>query len=470
LKLRQYAAVFAVMVFLSVFFLIPPATYVSEQTVANCELKGCSHVIIGKDATADGSVMHYHTEDLGSNVCAHLHFYPRMTHEPGEVIHFTWEDVPQVSVTYAYSANEAYAYEVYLGLHFDGMNEYGVSMGCNSISSKVPSLPPETGLTLSEVIQLVFERSKTAREAVDVIAWVVETYGVSVWGDCSYLVADADEGWLVEVAKTHWVALRCPDDGAIFYANQMQIETEWDLACDDLIDYAIAMDWYDPDSGPFNFREAYGRNLGRPYNVMREERQRDLLEPKLGSITVQDLMSVIRDHYEGTPYYHYPPHVGNPYRTICISRTQAPFVWHLRNDMPVDIGCVMWYAMSSPCTTVFTPIYAGHMEDFPVEYSLGQDTFDPESAWWTFEQIQRMTDKDYAGTIGQIRKVWDQCESQEFKQTAQLEKTALIQWVSGHKEQAQKLLTEYTNTQLHAHFLKARALLKWVSLKVAVPA
>lgn len=134
-------------------------------------------------------------------------------------------------------------------------------------------MPPGTGLSLSEVVQLVFERSKTAREAVDVIAWVVETYGVSVWGDCAYLVANANESWLVEVAKAHWLAKRCPDDGAIFYANQMHIETEWDLACDDLIDYTIAMGWYDPSSGlPFNFREAYGRNLGRPYNVMRKRK------------------------------------------------------------------------------------------------------------------------------------------------------------------------------------------------------
>ena len=478
ITLEKRCFLLGIVVLLAIATLVVPSHMVSMQTTANGEPEaavsiGCSHVIIGKDATADGSVIHGHTEDLGENVCAHLHFYPRMEHMPGEVIHFAWEDVPQVPVTYAYSANEAYAWEVYSGFPFDGMNEYGVSMGCNSISSKVPSLPPNTGLSLSEVIQLVFERSKTAREAVDVIAWAVETYGVSVWGDCSYLLADANEGWLVETAKRHWVALRCPDDGAIFYANQMKIETEWDLACDDLIDYAIAMGWYDPASGePFNFRETYGTNLGSPRNVMREERERALLEPKLGSITVQDVMSVLRDHYEGTEYYFYPPHgnppeVRNPWRTICSRTTQAPHVWHLRSYMPVDIGCVMWYCMSSACISVFTPVYAGHRADFPVEYTLGQGTFDPESAWWTFEQIQRMTDKDYAGTIGHIRKIWDQCESQEFKQTPQLEKAALIQWVSGHKEQAQKLLTEYTNTRLHIHFLKARALLQWVSLKVA---
>lgn len=76
-------------------------------------------MIIGKDATADGSVMHYHTENLGENVCANLHFYPRMEHMPGEIIHFAWEDVPQVPVTYAYIANKAYAWEVYPEFAFD---------------------------------------------------------------------------------------------------------------------------------------------------------------------------------------------------------------------------------------------------------------------------------------------------------------------------------------------------------------
>jgi len=307
---------------------------------------------MGKDATADGSVIMAHEEDYGPNDCMHLVYHPRQTHKPGEVIQFAFEEVPQVELTYAYTADEMYDPER-LGAppatFMNGINEWGVCLGSNCFMSREELLPNDMGLVWSEMCQLVMERCKTAREAVDLFAWLVDTYTFNGFEaalepfceNLTFVIADANEGWIMEVTNRHWVAKRCPDDGAIFYANEAEIDTEWDLASDDLISYAVAQGWYDPASGElFSFKEAYcGPYLGESWNVMRMERQQELLGPKLGSVTLDDTFAVMRDHYEGTEYYD-TPHSRALARPICVDSNHSSEVYHLRSDMPTAIGCV----------------------------------------------------------------------------------------------------------------------------------
>ena len=63
----------------------------------------CSSIIVGKDLTADGSVILAHNEDL-SNYAAHHYFYaPHATHEAGEMVTTCYGEIPQVPETYAYT-------------------------------------------------------------------------------------------------------------------------------------------------------------------------------------------------------------------------------------------------------------------------------------------------------------------------------------------------------------------------------
>jgi len=368
----------------------PEDTGITDRTTC----KGCTTLIIGKEATADGSVIMAHNEDYGDNACMHLMYHPRQTHEPEELIHFAFEDVPQVAVTYAYIADEMYDPER-LGMppaaFMNGINEYGVALASNCFDCKEELLPNDMGLGWPEIGQLVMERCKTAREAVDLCARLVDTYTFNGFEATScknlnFAIADANEGWIMEVTNRHWVAKRCPDDGAIFYANQAEIDTEWDFASDDLIKYAIDQGWYNPAFGePFSFKEVYcGPYLGKSYNVARVERQQELLGPKLGSVTLGDVFAVMRDHYEGTEYYNTPHNFSTQYsgeprnralvRPICVDSTHSSEVYHLRGDMPATIGCIMWIAASSPCCSVYTPIYAGNRGATPAEWMLGWDS------------------------------------------------------------------------------------------------
>lgn len=464
---------------------IPVVAYAGEDTgttmsgCTTCAYKGCTTFIIGKDATADGSVIMAHQEDYGANDCMHLVYHPRQTHEPGEVIHFAFEDVPQVELTYAYTADEMYDPER-LGMppatFMNGINEYGVTLGSNCFSCKEELLPNDMGLGWPEMGQLVMERCKTAPDAVVLFASLVDEYTFNGFEATScknltFVIADANEGWIMEVTNRHWVAKRCPDDGAIFYANQAEIDTEWDSASDDLIQYAIDQGWYVEDGEPFSFREVYcGPYLGRPWNQMRMDRQWEVLGPKLGSVTLDDAFAMMRDHYEGTEYYD-TPHSRALARPICVSGNHASEVYHLRSGMPAAIGCVMWITAISPCCSVYTPVYAGNRGAAPEEWILGWDSFDLDSAWWTFEQIQRLVapsepDPEFwEATWPHVRAIWDQVEETEFRQTAELERIALRNWKRGREGVTYELLTKYTYKQLHTNFLKARALLSWVEAK-----
>lgn len=438
--------------------------------------KKCTTVVFGKHATADGSVLMAHTEDGYENEkypCRHLVYHPRAIYPSKAELKLTAETIAQVPVTYAYYSNDAY--ELHEGQVVDGINEYGVAIASNTIYTKEQVLE-KGGISWIENIQLVLERCKTAKEGVDLIAQLVGKYGNTflsyahnqLWSGMTYVIADPSEAWIIECTPRHWAARKCPDDGAIFYANEMSLENDYEMASDDLISYAVEKGWYDPSSGPFSFKRAYGAELEQDWNGERMQRMDFLLSSKIGTVRVQDLMAFLRDHYEGTVCnYHYPPHayhaegphhVGGHY-TICNAATHDAEVWHLRSYMPADIGCVMWCCMSSPCQNVFQPIWAGGRGDTPPEYTVSAEELDLRSAWWATQSIRRMVDRDYENRIKLIKETWQQREAAEFDLAAEREILAMILWQNGQKDEARKLLTELQNACLHGNYLTGLNLL-----------
>lgn len=398
----------------------------------------------------------------------HLVYHPRKRHNLGEIIHFAYEEVPQVSETYAYTADEIYKPQLYSAF-LNGINEHGVALSSNFFWSKENELSSNKGLLYGDIGQLIMERSRTAREATDVLARCVETYGFRgfslSWPYLTFLIADPKEGWIIEVTPRHWVAKRCGENETIFYANELQIETKWGAAQSNFIEYAAEQGWYAPSSGkPFSFKDAYGTRIGEMQNRLRQSRMKELLKPKLGSITVRDLMSIHRDHYEGTENYYLPHTAPLPIYPICAPWTHACEIYHLRGDVPRVMGSMMWVCAASPCCSVFTPIYAGNIGDYPTEWMTGCDCPDSASAWWTFKKIQCLVAGYDASARSvkarsHIRDKWNLVEKRLFKKAARLEETAMKLWQSGNAKQACRLLTKFTNKELHSNFLKARQLL-----------
>jgi dipeptidase len=159
-------------------------------------------------------------------------------------------------------------------------------------------------------------------------------------------------------------------------------------------------------------------------------------------LSVQDIIEVLRTHYEGTEYEPewtepYWPHEGDP-RRICVGSTQESSVMQLRSKMPSFVGNVYWRAQCTPCSTVYSPWYSGILE-IPKPYAVGKSNrssapleyYDPDaaddmnSAYWAFRKMTDLVEEDYLARKALVRDVWDEYEDAAFELQDRIEKTAL---------------------------------------------
>jgi dipeptidase len=418
----------------------------------------CSAIIVGKKATKDGSVILAHNEDLQNFSAHHFLYQPHITHGQGKIFTSYWgAEIPQVSETYAYSATKIFDKSYSPGDITSGINEHQVAVANDmaELRDAPVELPTKGRIIWTEMTQLALERSKTAREAVKVIGDMVHTYKLGSDSGTMFAVTDINEGWWVEVTlEGQWVAQRVPDNTIGFRANMFRIgEVNFNdpdnfMFSDDLVEYAKKMGWYD-GKGAFNFTKIYApENPNETYSSRRHWRAEELLQKQVGSITPKDIMAVLRDHYEGTKYdltNNYKkgsPHHTNE-RTICSINTEVSVVTQSRGWLPAEIGALSWRAMTTPCTSAYTPWYLGS-KDVPAAYRTGTNQYTKNSSYWTFRNLSRHTDISYRTLIAKTRKQIEGFEKQELEAQTKIEKEAMTLY-SRNKDSVSRFLTKYSN-------------------------
>jgi len=178
-------------------------------------------------------------------------------------------------------------------------------------------------------------------------------------------------------------------------------------------------------------------------------------------LSVQDIIEVLRCHYEGTVWAWHPTLGPSPcgryyidgqrVRPICVSSTDESSVFQLRNWMPNFVGNIYWRSQCRPCPSVYIPWYYG-ISEIAEPYTVGEmrewgepDIIDHNSAYWTFNEMVDLVCEDYAARIGKVRATWDNFEKAEFARQAGIEKAALSMYYAGGKEDlARQYLTRYT--------------------------
>ncbi|MCX6035643.1 MAG: C69 family dipeptidase [Chloroflexi bacterium] len=420
----------------------------------------CTTILIGKDASPDGSVLLAHNEDLGNYCAQHYLTVARATHEPGEeVILWSGARLPQVTETNAYIATTIFDIEYLPGDITSGINEYQVAVANNLASQRnaVRPYPRKGRIIWSEFSRLVLERAKTAREAVQLVGDLAQIYKLGLDPGTMFGVTDTAEGWWIEIAQEgQWVASRVPDNGAEMRANAYRIgvvdfdDAENFMYSPDVVSYARMKGWYHEGDGPFNFALVYGDPVvaDGTWNTHRQERVEDLLNQYQPHISLQNLMSILRDHYEGTPYdltngYELgSPHQTSEY-TLCNLTTELGVICQSRSWLPAEIGAVCWRAMSTPCTSVFVPWYMGQLS-IPTAYQTGTNHYSIGSAYWAFRKLSEAVDPQYGATIEDVQSRWKNVENKEFAVQPLLEAMALQLY--GHDPTAaRRLLSAQTN-------------------------
>jgi dipeptidase len=431
----------------------------------------CTSYIAGKNATADGSVITGHNEDLTGDTAQRVEVFPRKTFKPNEYQHLvSGAALPWVAEIYkVIQFNSGFDPADYNQDNPNLINEWGVTSWDNAQTPRKELRTIEDALVQAvdskELKRIPLERAKTAREAVEILGWLVDTYGF-IQSGMTYGIADPEEGWIVEVTKgKHWVAQRVPDDMVVMRANCYRIQnvnladTANFMGSADLVTFAIAQGWYNPSTdGAFNFSRAYGdpSSMRAASNTLREWGGLNFLKPSLNlpwdaartdypfvtndrgiangvvpdkKITVKDMRAFHRTHYEGTPqdatngYAMGSPHWTNN-RVICVNTTNSSSIIQLRNWLPAEIGHVLWRAEKSPCTGVYVPWYLG-ITTTPEEFRIGTEAPSADSAWWIYSHLVTLIDAHYGTFIPKVRPVFDAFEEALFASQAAVESEAL---------------------------------------------
>ncbi|HEN20967.1 MAG TPA: hypothetical protein ENN86_03045, partial [Desulfobacteraceae bacterium] len=252
------------------------------------------------------------------------------------------------------------------------------------------------------------------------------------------------------------------------------------LASPGLVEYAITRKWYDPASGEFNFREAYGNpgsaesmsNTGRMWmGVNGLSADKYAINDKFPvsfvparPVKIEDIIHLLANHYEGTHlddsnnYAEHNPH-ENKIMNICAGHQQLSFVAELRHDMPVETGCRLWVTHRRGCVHAYMPVYYG-IKDFPEEFKYLNDyddvyqmhidppeeVYDRENgkAWWSFLKVTEYVDENYRDRIGERKDLKNKLQQEYFDLASEFDESLDERWKE-NKARAIDDMTEFNN-------------------------
>ena len=304
--------------------------------------EACTNIIVTRGASKDASCMISYAAD-SHWLYGELYFHPRAEHKAGTPLPiFEWDSnrplgsISQVAHTYQTMGN---------------MNEHQLIIPETTWGGRESQINPNGIMDYGSLIYIALQRCRTAREAIDCIVELANTYGYPSEGE-TFSIADTQEAWIMDlVGKGEekgivWVARRIPDGYICAHANQARIcrfpldDPENCLYAPDVIDYARKMGWFEGKDEDFSFRAAYNpmdfggargceARAWSAFNILCDgvftyekegqlvsEPAANYLQHVMGyeldgemplfvkpsrKLSVKDVADAMRDHYEGTP-------------------------------------------------------------------------------------------------------------------------------------------------------------------------
>ncbi|MBO6163729.1 MAG: C69 family dipeptidase [Lachnospiraceae bacterium] len=195
----------------------------------------CTAVYVGREVSEDGTTLIAKSNDYQDNFANYVTITERVENQPGRRMPVDNEETVFAELpatTFRYTSTPFMdSTRAYNGLGKDATvctNEYGVMMimSITSFSNKAalqadPLIP--SGLTEFTAVDLVVCQSKTAREAVEVLASLLDRYGSSEINIA--LIADQRETWYVEMYNGHqYAAVKLPEDRVCAFGNEFLLE------------------------------------------------------------------------------------------------------------------------------------------------------------------------------------------------------------------------------------------------------
>lgn len=415
----------------------------------------CTTILVGKNASYDGSTMIARNDDSGSG-----HFTPKkfVVIHPEEqpklyksVLSHVEVPLPETPMRYTAIPNAVEGKGIWAA---SGVNSAHVAMTATETITSNPRVlgadplvvyqPAEGekqevpgGIGEEDIVCLVLPYIHSAREGVKRLGSLLEQYGTYEMNGIAF--QDTDEIWWLEtIGGHHWIARRVPDDVYVVMPNQLGLD-EFDLedALSGQKEYMCSPDMkefiekYHLDlsfDGNMNPRHAFGSHddADHIYNTPRAWFMERYLNPRTKvwdgpsadftpesddlpwcmvpekKITVEDIKYVLSSHFQGTPFDPYTSRgdksMHGAYRSIGVNRNDVLALIQMRPDQKEDYGTIEWIAFASNAFNTLVPFYAD-VEETPEYLSNTTGDVSTDNFYWASRMIVAMTDASYQKSL-----------------------------------------------------------------------
>ena len=409
----------------------------------------CTTILVGKDASYDGSTIIARNEDSANGEFNPKRFIVvKPEEQPREyksVISHLTITLPDDPLQYTAVPNA----DLKEGIWGEaGVNEANVAMsatetlttnervlGADPFVEYTPAKGDEPevpgGIGEEDFLTIVLPYVKTAREGVQRLGALLEEFGTYEMNGVAF--SDSNEIWWLEtVGGHHWIAKRVPDEAYVTMPNQLGID-EFDLedalgdqeahmCSEDLAEFIETnhLDLAVENTTPFNPRDAFGSHSDSDhvYNTPRAWYMQRCLNPSdvwdgpdadftpesddipwsrvpERKVTIEDIKYVLSSHYQGTEYDCYgskgTPATRGAYRPIGINRNSQLAVLQLRSYAQPAYRAVQWMAFGSNSFNALVPLYA-NVETMPEYYADTQARVTSENFYWANRLIGALAD------------------------------------------------------------------------------
>jgi dipeptidase len=182
----------------------------------------CDTIVAVGSATEEGFTLFGKNSDREPDEAQNILIVPREKHDLKDTVQCAYLTTPQVSET----ARVLLCQPFWMFGAEMGANEYGVVIGNEAIFTKEKL--DKIGLTGMDLVRLALERSRTARQAVEVIIELLEKYGqvFPVFSPDSTVPGEYSEGSENYNLKSYWWESERFHRKALLNFNSAQIEIQ----------------------------------------------------------------------------------------------------------------------------------------------------------------------------------------------------------------------------------------------------
>ena len=484
-------------------------TLFATVLLATSSVFACTNFLVTKGATKDGSSMITYAAD-SHTLYGELYYRPAATYSDEAMMDiYEWDTgkflgkIKQVKQTYSVVGNMN-EYQLAIGeTTYGGRHELEDTTGIMDYGSLI-YIALQRAKTCREAIRVIADlmaeygycssgESFSLSDGNEV--WIMELIGKGVKIKDKKGNIDPKQNTKGAV----WVALRIPDGYICGHANQARIRTfklddgKTSIAYTkknmaklnnpdveviysaDVISYARNIGIYNGKDADFSFRDTYcplnfggargcearvwaGFMKANPSAVKEYEdyARGDNLEHVMPlwikpdhKLTLNDVMSFMRDHYEGTsmdmtqdvgagpfkcPYRWRPmgwEYNGKKYlheRAAATQQTGFSFIAQSRPWLPTQLGGILWFGVDDTYSTCYTPMFCG-ITEIPINFRVGNGnllTYSSTSAFWLFNRVSQFLYSRYCDMIKDVQKVQSEQENKYQRDVEDLDKAYMV--------------------------------------------